>query len=404
MKQQGKKRDRGSGQRFWVEGRLDLNSPVLPGSVLPFTFLLIIGLVACGNQTHKANQPSGSSPSPQDVESNLNFFDVTLEQADEAGRPIWKVKAKQAKYTKEKQIGKAESPYGELYQDGKIVYKVTAQQADIKQDGKQLFLKGKIVATDPHNGIVLQGNELEWRPEEDLLIVRNKIHGTHKQLQAVAQEARVKTREQRMDFYGQVVATSTEPQVQMRTEHLIWQIKAETLFSDRPVQIDRYQNNQITDRGQGNTAEMNLKTKIAILNKNAQVELLDPPMQIASNSMIWNLNAETVTSNTAIRVFQRAENLRVTANQGEMKIPQKTVYLTGNVNGVGQRGQSLHSQTLTWYLNDHLLAAQGNVVYRQFDPPLTFTGQQASGNLEAETIVVNGGNSTERVVTKIIPQ
>jgi lipopolysaccharide export system protein LptA len=334
----------------------------------------------------------------------LTFFDVILEQADEVGRPIWKVRAKQAKYTKEKQIGAAESPYGELYQDGKVVYQVQAQMADIEQDGKQLFLKGKIVATDPRNGIVLRGNELEWRPKEDLLIVRNQLNGTHKQLQAVAQEARVKTREQRIEFSGGVVANSSEPQLQMRTEHLIWRIKEETLIGDRPVQMDHYKNNQISDRGRGDSAVVNLKTKIATVTKNAQIELLDPPVQVASNSMSWNLNSETVTTNSPVRVFHRAEKLAVTANQGEMKIPQKTVYLTGNVYGVGERRQSLKSKTLTWYLDKKLVEAQGDVVYRQVDPPLAFTGQKASGNLYAETLVVSGDGSGNKVVTEIIPQ
>lgn len=375
-----------------------------PLLLLPLTLCLLISLVACGGKTNTANKPPPESPSQKNVGSNLTFFGVTLEQADEVGRPLWKVKAKQAKYTKEKQIGEAESPYGELYQDGKVIYQVTAQQADIEQDGKQLFLKGKIFATDPRNGLVLQGNELEWRPKEDLLIVRNQLNGTHKQLQAVAQEARVKTREERMEFIGGVVANSSEAQLQMRTENLIWQIKEEKLIGSQPVQIDRYKNNQITDRGKGDAAEVNLKTKIATIKKNAQIELLDPSVQIVSNSMTWNLNAETVTTNAPVRVFHRAENLTVTANQGEMNISQKIVYLTGNVFGVGQRRQSLKSNNLTWYLNSKLVEAQGDVVYRQVDPPLTFTGQKASGNLSAETIVVNGGSSGGRVVTEIIPQ
>ncbi len=78
-----------------------------------------------------------------------------------------------------------------------------------------------------------------------MLIVRNKINGTHKQLQAVAQEVRVKTREQRMEFSGQVVANSADPQLQVRTEHLIWNIKEEKLIGDRPIQIDRYKDNKI---------------------------------------------------------------------------------------------------------------------------------------------------------------
>jgi LPS export ABC transporter protein LptC len=370
---------------------------------LPLTFFLIFGLVACGGKSAN-NQANNSGSSQQSRDSNLTFFGVAFEQFDEVGRPIWKVNAREAKYTKEKQIGQAESPYGELYQDGKIVYQIRAERADIEQDGKQLFLKGKIVATDPSNGIVLQGNELEWRPQEDLLIIRNQINGTHKQLKAVAQEARVKTREQRMEFSGGVVANSADPQLQMRTEHLIWQIKEEKLIGDRPVQIDRYKNNKITDRGKGDTAEINLKTKIATVTKNARLELLDPPMQITSNSMTWNMNTENVTTNSPVKVFHSAEKVTVTANQAQMKIPQKTVYLTGNVNAIGQRRQSLKSRTLTWYLDNKLVEAQGNVVYRQVDPPLNFTGETAVGNLQTENIVVKGGSAGGRVVTEIIPQ
>jgi LPS export ABC transporter protein LptC len=394
---------RGQGERLVVSSsHLPISpSPSLTPRLSSFFIFLItiflgIGLVSCGGKSPTVSQTN--TPDSSDQDSKLTFFDVTLEQADEVGRPIWKVQAKRAKYTKEKQIGQAENPYGELYQDGKVVYQVKADVADIEQNGKQLFLKGKIFATDPKNGIVLQGNELEWRPQEGLLIVRNQINGTHKKLQAVAKEARVKTREQLMEFSGGVIANSVDPQLQMRTEHLNWNI------ADGPVEIDRYKNNKISDRGKGNAAEVNLKTKIASIQKNAQLDLLDPPLQIASNSMTWNMNAETITTNSPTRMFQRVEKVTVTANQGEMKIPQKTVYLKGNVNAVGQRSQSLKSNTLTWYLDNKLVEAQGNVVYRQIDPPLNFTGETAVGNLQTENIVVKGGNSGGRVITEIIPQ
>ncbi|WP_414528599.1 LPS export ABC transporter periplasmic protein LptC [Nodularia chucula] len=369
---------------------------------LPVTCLLLIGLAACGGTSPIDSPSNEADSSPQ--ESNLTFFDVTLEQADEVGRPVWKVRSKKAIYTKEKQLGQAENPVGELYQDGKPIYQIQAETADIVQDGQKLFLKGKIVATDPVNGIVLRGNELEWLPQEDLLIVRNQLNGTHKQLQAVAQEARVKTREQRIEFSGGVVAQSVDPQMQMRTEHLIWHIEEEKLISDRPIEIDRYNNNQITDRGKGDAAEVNLKTKIATIQKNAQLELVDPPTQIASESMTWDMSAETVKTNSPIKIVQRAENVTVTANQGEMKIQQKIVNLSGNVNAVGQRSQSLKSNQLTWYLDKKLLEAQGNIVYNQIDPPINFTGETAVGNLQTEDIIVKSGQSGGRVVTEIIPQ
>jgi lipopolysaccharide export system protein LptA len=105
-----------------------------------------------------------------------------------------------------------------------------------------------------------------------------------------------------------------------------------------------------------------------------------------------------------VRVFQAAENITVTGNKGEMQIPKNIVYLTGNVNAVGQRSQSLKSNQLKWYLDKKLLEAQGNVVYRQVEPQLTFQGETAVGNLATENIVVKGSNSGRRVETEIIPQ
>jgi LPS export ABC transporter protein LptC len=370
---------------------------------LSLSLCLGLWLSACGNPS-TPNQSKTNTSLPKEDETKLTFFGVALEQFDETGKPIWKVKAKEAKYTTDKQMGQAQSPEGELYQDGKVVYQIKAEKADIKQDGKQLFLQGKIVATDPRNGIVFQGNELEWRPQEDLLIVRNQLNGSHKQLQATAQEAKVKTREQRVEFSGGVVAKSTDPQLQMRTEHLIWQIKDDKLFSDRFIQIERYQDNKISGRSQGNAAEINLKTQIAILQPQAKLELVNPLMQITSNSITWNIQKENITTNSPIRVFKAADNLTVTANQGKMNIPENTVYLTGNVNAVGQRSQSLKSNQLTWYLNKKLLEAKGNVIYDQVAPKLTFQGETAIGNLETENIVVKGGNSGQKVVTEIIPQ
>lgn len=370
---------------------------------LSLSLCLGLWLSACGNPS-TPNKSKTNTSLPKEDETKLTFFGVALEQFDETGRPIWKVKAKEAKYTTDKQMGQAQSPEGELYQDGKVVYQIKAEKADIKQDGKQLFLQGKIVATDPRNGIVFQGNELEWRPQEDLLIVRNQLNGSHKQLQATAQEAKVKTREQRVEFSGGVLAKSTDPQLQIRTEHLIWQIKDDKLFSDRSIQIERYQDNKISGRSQGNAAEINLKTQIAILQPQAKLELVNPLMQITSNSITWNIQKENITTNSPIRVFKAAENLTITANQGKMNIPENTVYLTGNVNAVGQRSQSLKSNQLTWYLNKKLLEAKGNVIYHQVAPKLTFQGETAIGNLETENIVVKGGNSGQKVVTEIIPQ
>lgn len=367
-------------------------------TALGISIVLLFG-VACNNENRTVKKLAEDTSAVQNFENNLSFNNVTLDQADEQGKPVWKVKAKQAIYSNDKKVASVQSPTGELFQDGKSVYQISAQQGEIQQDGKRLFLKGKIVATDPQNGIVLRGNELEWRPEEDLLIVRNQLTGTHRQVQAVAQEARAFSRARRIELQGKVVANVTDPSLQLRTEHLIWQIKEQKLIGDRPLQIDRYKAKKITDRATANRGEVNLKTKVVTLQQNAQVALLDPPMQVASNNLSWNLNTETITANQPLRIVHHKDQMTATANQGRMDLQKDIMYLSGNVSAVGQRRQTLNSQTLTWYVPTKLVEAQGDVFYRQVEPPLSFTGQKAVGKLQDQSIVVSGG----RVVTEIIP-
>jgi lipopolysaccharide export system protein LptA len=95
---------------------------------------------------------------------------------------------------------------GDLFQDGKVVLQVSADSGEIEEDGQKVFLKGQITATDTRNGAVLRGDELEWRPKEDLLVVRNNLKGNHPQLQATAKEGRYFTRKQQVELLGQVAA------------------------------------------------------------------------------------------------------------------------------------------------------------------------------------------------------
>lgn len=361
--------------------------------------MLMFGLAACGDQSARVKKAAQDTSSAQNLDNSLTFNDITLEQTDKQGQTIWKMHARQTTYSKDKKVAQVQSPTGELFQDGKPVYQISGQRGEIHQDGKQLLLKGQIVATDPANGVVLHGNELEWRPQEDLLIVRNQITGNHRQVQVVAQEARAFSRASRIELQGHVVATTNAPVLQLRTEHAIWEIREQKLRSDRPTQIDRYKGKAITGRAAGNTCEYSLKNKIATLKQNAQINLLEEQLQVTSNDLNWNLNTEAVTADQPVRMVQRLPQMTVTANQGRMDLQKQIVYLTGNAYGVGQRNQTINAKAMTWYLRTHLVEAEGDVVYHQAEPPVSFAGQKAVGNLQNQDIVVSGG----RVVTQTIP-
>ncbi len=386
----------------------ELNLRLPAGRSLPITTLqlllvvLLVGTNACGGQKNKrtADKLAQDSSAVQSFENNLTFNDVTLEQVNEQGKLLWKVKAKQARYSQDQKVATVQAPEGELFQDGKLVYKIKARSGEVRKDGQTILLKDQIVATDVQSGAILQGNELEWRPKEDILWVRNNLTGTHPQLQASAQEAKAYSRSRRIEFFGQVVAKSKDPALGFKTEHLVWQMAQQLVTADKPVQIDRYTGEVVTDQALGNQAEVNLKTKVATLKQDAQLSLADPPLQIASNSMVWDLNAQTVASDQPVQVVHREQQVTLTGNQGRVELQPRIFYLTGNVQGQGQRKQSqLTADQLTWYIPTQQIDATGNVVYSQVDPPFNLKGPRASGTLQDQNIVVSGG----RVVTEIIP-
>lgn len=366
-----------------------------------FTFTF---LSACENQSRTAKKLQQDRAAAPDFEGSLVFNDVTLEQADPQGHPLWKVKAKQATYSQDKKIAKVQSPVGDLFQDGKLVLKVSAQSGEVQEDGQKIFLRGQIVATDPRNGAVFRGNEVEWRPKEDIMFIRNNLIGTHEKTEVSAKEGQYLTRKQQVELFSQVVGKSQDPALQLKTEHAIWQIPQKLVIGDRRIQIDRYKGTTVTDQAVGDQSQVNLATKIATIKNNVELASIDPPIQIASHSIVWDLNAQTAVSDRPVRIFQRQEQMTVTANRGQIDLEKKIAIATGGAQGFASRNQAkLYANQLTWDITTEQIQADGNVIYQQVDPPLHLNGPQALGRLQDQTITIVGNKSSGRVVTEIIP-
>lgn len=371
----------------------------LTHAICLFIFAL---LTACHSQSRTEKKLQKDTTASQ-IEGSLVFNNVTLDQADAKGRPLWKVKAKQATYTKDKKVARVEKPTGDLFQDGKIVLQVTADRGEILGDGQKIFLKGHITAIDTRNGAVFRGGGLEWLPKADLLIVRNNLQGSHPQLQASAKEGKYFTRKQQLELQGSVAAIAKNPDLQMKTEHLLWLIKDQKVIGNQHLQMERYKVRTVTDRVEADNSEVNLNTKIATLRQNVQLTSVDPPLLMSSNSAVWNMNTELVTSDQPLRIIQQKENVMLTANRGLVDLQRKVANLTGGVQGVGSRNQAkLFANQLTWEMPTQNIQASGNVMYQQVNPPFSTTGPTAVGRLQDQSIVVSSAPGN-RVVTEIIP-
>ena len=119
-----------------------------------------------------------------------------------------------------------------------------------------------------------------------------------------------------------------------------------------------------------------------------------------SEFIAWNLPGKTVTSERPLTAVHREKEIVFNGDRGQLDLATKIFYLTGNATSIMPQSQSdLQADKMTWYLPKEEIEAEGNVIYRQANPPLQLTGEKAFGKIENQTMVFTGGD----VVTEVIP-
>lgn len=379
------------------------NRQLLRGLGWSLSISCSLAIASCQNDP--PTPPSDPQTLQEQIEEGLVLENATLEQSDEDGRVLWKINAEKAIYTRDKKLVKLENVKGDLYQDGNVVMQVTSKTGDIEEESQIIRLHQDIVAIDPRNQAIFKGQELEWRPQEDVAILSENVSGTNDNLEVKAQQGRYFSRTQQMQLEGKVNGIAKEPPIQIQTEAVTWDIENKRVKSDVKLAIDRYKDKTVTDRVVADKGEVNLATKIVILTNNVQLKANEPPVQVASNQAIWNVEARSVRSPQPIQVVHLAEKFTVTGNQGFIDLEDQVARFEGGIHGISTQQQAnLYADSLVWEIPKQLLNAQGNVAYNQNDPPLELTGQQATAKLEAQSVKIASSDRTGRVTTHITPR
>lgn len=370
-----------------------------------FLPILLLSMSACQqpNPVKQKAQAQGDRSSASASETRLVLNDAILEQADNRGRSLWKIKAQKSTYSKDREKANLENITGNLFQDGKIVLQISAKEGEIEKNGEVVFLKNNIIARDPRNNAVVEGDEVEWHPKQNLLTIKKNLIGNHPNMVVSATKGKYNTRTERLELNGTVVATDKEQKLQLKTEQLFWEITQNKIVSDRPLQITRYQGEIVTDRLTADRGFVTLKNNIAHLKQNVQLQSLKPLIQIATNSLEWNYDTRIATCKEPVRVVNSQEKITVTGNQGQIDLQKEIAKLQGGVKGISIENQSkLYSNNLTWKITTQIVEAMGNVIYEQANPKLNLTGDKAVGKLQNNSVVVTSNNE-QRVITNIIP-
>lgn len=368
-------------------------------------FLTLLTLVACQSSSVKTETPT-PTPSP-DLESRLTLNNATLEQSNIKGELLWKIQVEEATSSADQEIAHLKNIKGNIFQEGKIVLQISANKGQINRNGENILLKENIVAVDPRNKAIIRSEEVEWQPSAGLLIVKQPLKGSDPKVEVSANSGVYDARQQHLAIVGNIVATSKDPKLQLKTENLVWQVPNQMIIVDKPVKIARFEGKTITDDIKADQAVVQMKTHTVTAQKNIEYNSVDPPLQIASHLIQWQYKDRYVSTNQPIQLLHLPEQVTLTGNQGIANLNVQLIHLYGGIRGNSPKdGGKLYADTLSYDIPNKGIAAIGNVIYEKAKPPFNLTGIQAYGLIQDQKItnLVVTGNPQDRVVTEIFPE
>ncbi|MEL7356993.1 MAG: LPS export ABC transporter periplasmic protein LptC [Cyanobacteria bacterium J06560_6] len=394
--------------------------------------VLFFGLRAC----FAGNDLATREP-PEKIDAELTLNAVTLEQPDEDGKLLWRLKAKSVNYVPDTQRAELVELEGEFFQDGEAVYTIEADEGEVLQNGDQLFLRGNLIAKGTENELTLEGEKLKWLPRKDLLVMGEfeddisgddlpseaalepgeattpldidnaPVTGFNPQIKTVARLIRVNNRKNEVELLGDVLAESkASPWITFESTSLLWLTQQQLIKANQSLKVEQFASDAyqtVTDRIVGQEGEVDLAENTVTLDQAVTVESLTQPLIVESQQAIWDVDAEMVEMNSPVNIEQPSRQVTAQAQQASLDLAGEVVYLTGSVRAYGEENDSrLAADSVTWQTQTQQVEAIGNVQYQQAaDPDIAISGPRAVGDIEAGTLVIEGGASAD-VVTEIM--
>ena len=356
-----------------------LNLNIARSKTNKLNILLTVFIVSTfGCQTSTPNLEQTVSNVRSDTQLVLN--NAVLKQSNQD--KVWKIKADRIVYSEDKQTANLDRVIGNLLQDDKIILKISANEGTVNDNGNLILLNGDIIISDPRNDSVINANAIEWRPQENLLLIEDNLAGIYPNLKITATEGQYFTDRESLEIQGNVVATTNQPSLQLKSDRLVWDISQEKITIPDALEVVRYDEKTITDRLTSDRAEVNLTQNTIVFNKNIELISLDPQLQMATDSLTWNYQQRTGKTEQPIQILDRDRQISLTGNAGEIDLERSIAKLQNGVRGISQQKSSeLYARQLTWNIDTEEIEATGNVIYEQSDPQAYLTGEKAVGTL-----------------------
>jgi lipopolysaccharide assembly outer membrane protein LptD (OstA) len=384
-----------------------------PGGWVRFCAQGLLGVFCLQLSACSWRAPQSSKSTSKPVKGGVSFSDVVLAQTDMKGKLLWKFQAKGVTSGDGQQVAAAQSIKGQLFEAGKPVFDIAAEQGTVRQTTQQVSLQGKIQVTDRQRRVVFRGREAQWNPQAGQLMVRGGLMVTHPQLRLWANELKASKRGSVIQVKGSVVMetlASDDPKnsqrVRLKANQAVWNVEQQKFQAgtasnngQQPtVQIEQL--NPIWEKAVALAGEANADLKRGVVALRSPVRLTMGDVMLTSRELTWETLAGRISTRELLQLQDPRRQVTVLANGGFVEQARNLVDLQGKVDVTGLKDRArLTSDRLLWNTKTERIEALGNVNYVQENPAFTLRGPRAVGKIEEQTLRISGGD----VVTEILP-
>ncbi len=360
---------------------------------------LLLGISACHSPENQTNSDTKATKVTGRSDTQLVLNNAILEKSSVKGNWQWKIKSEQTVYSNDRQTANLEKVTANLLQDGKIILKVKGDEGKVLEQGNLVFLQGNVVATDARNQTIIQGDLVEWRPQEHILGLSQNFTATHQNIKLQAEKATYFTDTEKLEVSGKIIVDNIAPFLQLKTERLVWHIPQQKILGNKPWKVIHYQEKIVTERLVADGGEWDLENQTMTLKKNIELISLSPQLQIATDSATWNYQQRTINSDRPIQILDRQRQVTITGNQGDLDLITNIANLTQGVEGKRKINPAqFYANDLTWNIPAQTIEAIGNVFYEQTSPSLKLRGDRAFIELQENKVVISSNKQVISVV------
>jgi hypothetical protein len=320
-------------------------------------------------------------PQSEEPAQPFVFRALNLRRQDQQGRPLWELSSPETRYDLSRKLAQSRDLTGVLYEQGKPLYRFSAANGVVLNDGELVQLEGPIQLErlDEERPLVLTGLRLRWYPAQERMEIDRDPQATSADLELSAGLARFLIDKDRLELRrSPLLRQGGEQPLRLSLEELDWSPGSGLLQGRGPILGQRQLGDGLVQRltspgFSGNTNEQTIDLQ-------APVRLDDPQRQAVIDARATRLDLGRRQA-TSSEPFQGHYGPIRFSGGGFRLDALSEILQVQNGCRLQQPGEQLQAARCRWNWGAGTVEASGSVVLRREANGLETTAERLVGRI-----------------------